>query len=58
MAHKHRYTTVAGTAGRVTRCSCGKRRGHVEIPVELVGIERRIARNHARHDSIYTPRRG
>lgn len=26
MAHKHRFTTVAGTCGTVVRCGCGKTR--------------------------------
>lgn len=49
MAHKHRYTTVAGTSGGAQRCSCGRTSIHV-TPEEgfKSGRARREARSAAR----------
>ena len=41
MAHKHRWTTAPGTGGQVQRCSCGKRKGRIEVTVPCGSVRDR-----------------
>ena len=51
MAHKHRYTTVGGTCGRVVRCGCGKVRTEASGTAFDSGRDRRADRSALRKAS-------